>query len=210
MARTKGGSAVMNGRKSPTDGLDDFPTPPWATRALLEYVTKGLGLGGKDTVLEPACNRGYMVRVLQEYFGTVIASDIHDYGCGYDVKDFIAPLLNDFNKVDWVITNPPFNKAEEFINKSLAISEYGCAMFLRSNFAESVGRYQRLFSINPPTIIAQFAERVVLHEGTLAPKGSTATAYAWFVWDKFSYGGNTIFKWIPPCRKELEKASDYE
>ena len=30
--------AVMNQRREARDSLDDFPTPPWATRALCEHV----------------------------------------------------------------------------------------------------------------------------------------------------------------------------
>ena len=36
-------SAVMQQRKEPHDSLDDFPTPPWATRALCEVIAKGPG-----------------------------------------------------------------------------------------------------------------------------------------------------------------------
>ncbi len=35
-------SAVMQQRSEPPDSLDDFPTPPWATRAICEFL-KGLG-----------------------------------------------------------------------------------------------------------------------------------------------------------------------
>ena len=31
-------SAVMQSRREPHDSLDDFPTPPWGTRALLERL----------------------------------------------------------------------------------------------------------------------------------------------------------------------------
>ena len=34
--------AVMAQRIEPADSLDDFPTPPWATRALLKILMKKL------------------------------------------------------------------------------------------------------------------------------------------------------------------------
>jgi hypothetical protein len=34
-------SAVMQQRSEPHDSLDDFPTPPWATRALCEFLRDG-------------------------------------------------------------------------------------------------------------------------------------------------------------------------
>ncbi len=210
----KGSYSVMNQRSESANSLDDFPTPQWATRALYRKVLDFEKMGGncvnpKDTtIFEPTCNRGYMVRPLQEYFGTVIASDVFDYGCGFEVNDFLFDFYN-FSKVDWVITNPPFNHAEEFIAKSLTISRHGCAMLLRSNFAETVGRYNRLFSKNPPSTIAQFSERVPMVKGRIDKKASTATAYAWFVWQPYRVENDTKFIWIPPCRKELEKDSDY-
>ena len=74
---------------------------------------------------------------------------------------------------------------------------------------ENIGRYKRLFSKNPPKTIAQFSERVPLVKGRVDKKASTATAYAWFVWSAFDLQKPTKFVWIPPCRKELEKDSDY-
>ena len=57
----------------------------------------------------------------------------------------------------------------------------------------------------------QFTERVVIHKGRLAPEGSTATAYAWLVWidGGATDDGETVFGWIAPCRKRLERAGDY-
>ena len=81
-------------------------------------------------------------------------------------------------------------------------------MLARTVFAESVGRYERLFSMTPPTKVAIFAERVPIFKERLDPKGSTATSYAWFVWEA-PVGVATQKLWIPPCRKTLERASDY-
>ena len=54
-----------------------------------------------------------MARPLREYFGTVKASDIFAYGHGA-VADFLATPL-EASSVDWIITNPPFRLAEDFI-----------------------------------------------------------------------------------------------
>lgn len=194
-------SAVMQQRSEPHDSLDDFPTPPWATRALCERLV----ISRQSTCREPAANRGHMVRPLREYFGSVEASDIHDYGVGFPVQDYLfgpPPPM-----VDWTITNPPFRLAEQFIHRALATSWLGVAVIVRSAFLESVGRYVNLFSKVPPTQVLQFTERVVMHKGKLSEKGSTATAYCWIVWKKGTVG--TEFRWISPCRKRLERPSDY-
>ncbi len=196
--------AVMAQRYEPKDSLDNFPTPPWATRALLEHVISPQELR-MQSCWEPACGEGHMAKVLDDYFGTVYASDIHPYGYG-STRDFLDDGTD--QDVDWIITNPPFKQAEEFVVKALSIARRGVAMLARTVFAESVGRYQRLFSTTPPTKVAIFAERVPIFKERLDPKGSTATSYAWFVWEA-PVGVTTQKLWIPPCRKILERASDY-
>lgn len=203
--------AVMAQRAEPHDSLDDFPTQPWATRALVEKVIRtDFGSVSDQICWEPACNRGHMVRPLAEYFGRVWASDVHDYGFG-EQGDFLIPGMipwDDGRDVDWVITNPPFRLAEQFIERASQVAKVGFAVIVRTSFLEGVGRYTNLFSRNPPSIIAQFSERVPMVKGRLTATGSTATAYCWLVWIEGET--NTKFVWIPPCRKQLERRGDYE
>ncbi len=70
--------AVMSQRVEASDSPDDFPTPPWATRALLEHII-GPAEVKLRTCLEPACGAGHMAKVLKEYFADVRCSDAHDY-----------------------------------------------------------------------------------------------------------------------------------
>ena len=198
-------SAVMQQRSEPHDSLDDFPTPPWATRALCEWLRERRWQLENCIAREPAANRGHMVKPLAEYFRDVEAADVHDYGVGYPVLDYLfgPPPVS----VDWTITNPPFRLAEQFIERALATSTCGVAMIVRAAFLESVGRYERLFAATPPNFVLQFSERVVMHKGRLAPEGSTATAYAWLVWEPPL--DDTQLSWIAPCRKRLERAGDY-
>jgi hypothetical protein len=199
-------SAVRQQRTEPKDSLDDFPTPPWATRALCEVLVRAYGTLDSMTCREPAANRGHMVRPLREYFDSVEASDIHDYGTGFPVADYLfgPPPAS----VDWTITNPPFRLAEQFLHRAFETSRMGVAVIVRTAFLESVGRYKSLFTVNPPSQVLQFTERVVMHKGKLSEKGSTATAYCWLIWQQGET--ETRFGWIPPCRKRLERKSDYE
>lgn len=197
--------AVMSQRAEPADSLDFFPTPPWATRALCEWLNCLYYLKGAS-VWEPACGRGHMSRVLIEYFKDVQSSDIHSYGYGGLVDFMLYPRLFE---CDWIITNPPFNLAEKFALNALTNERLGVALLVRTNFLESVGRFDRLFLKHQPTDILQFTERVPMHKGRLDPKGSTATAYCWVVWRKSQLGEGTQFHWIPPCRKLFERPEDY-
>ena len=196
--------AGMAQRHESSNSLDDFPTPKWATRALMEYVLK-LKNPNHMSCIEPACGRGYMSTVLNDYFGTVLSSDIYEYGYS-EKKDFLAETT--LAETDWLITNPPFKLAEAFIAKGLKITSQGVAVLVRTVFLESIGRYNRLFSKYPPTMVAQFSERVPIVKGRVDQRASTATGYAWIVWDN-KFEEETKIVWIPPCRKKLEKAGDY-
>ena len=198
--------AVMAQRREARDAPDDFPTPPWATRALCEHILdRPASLRGK-LCLEPACGAGHMARVLQEYFDTVQMSDAFDYGCG-SKRDFLTHPFQP-RSVDWIITNPPFRLAEQFVLRSLTIAKEGVAILARTVFLESIGRYRNLFEHAPPTKFAQFTERVPMLRGRLDRRATTATGYAWLVWE-LDAATEPQLMWIPPCRRQLERDDDY-
>lgn len=205
-------SAVMAQRVEPHDSLDFFPTPPWATRALCEHVLIGGGWSREQladmSCWEPACGEGDMARPLGEYFATVDASDVHGYGFG-QVRDFLfgQPRARSH---DWVITNPPFRLADEFVHQALDAARVGVAVLVRAAFNEGVERYETLFSRRRPAIFAPFVERVPMFKGRLDPKGSTATAYCWIVWSHAPHhAGHEVVRRIAPCRRKLEQPGDY-
>lgn len=199
--------AVMAQRTEPKDSRDDFPTPPWATRGLIEHILGNKKALKKLTCLEPACGAGHMAKVLKEYFGEVQCSDVFEYGYGAKRDYLKRPIAA--NSCDWVITNPPFRLAEEFVLRSLKVARRGVAILARTVFLESVGRYEKIFLQHPPAIFAQFSERVPMVKGRLDKKATTATGYAWLIWQKENSGTPRLM-WVPPCRKQLERAGDYD
>lgn len=215
-------SAVMQQRASKKDAIDDFPTPPWATRALIEHAIMPLLNGGREaglgqwhnplreqSVWEPACGRGFMSEVLKERFGEVLSSDVVDYGYADTDERALGLSFPDGvwkADVDWVVTNPPFNQAARFIETALVVAKRGVAMLVRTAFLEGVGRYNFLFRKRPPTLIAFFSERVPMVKGRCDAKASTATAYCWLIWTNAPPQPPV---WIPPCRKTLERHDDY-
>jgi len=196
--------AVMAQRHEPADSPDDFPTPPWATRALVEHII-GVDRVRGLSCLEPACGRGYMAKPLAEYFGKVDAADAYHYGFA-PIRDFLTFPYEALSH-DWVITNPPFRLAEEFVERALVVARQGVAILARTVFLESVGRYESIFKDRPPTVFAQFSERVPMVKGRVDAKASTATGYAWFVWQAGEVGPRLA--WVPPCRRSLERTGDY-
>ena len=203
--------AVMAQRHEAIDSLDFFPTPPWATRAFFEDVlfkrekdqATGLPLikfrplfGGGElqrgdgpvqslSVWDPAAGEGHMTEVQKEYISRVHASDVHDYGRGYDLGSYVgegADVAKRRGGVDIIATNPPFNLAVEFVERALTEATKIVAMLLRTVWVEGKDRYQRIFLPCAPDIIAQYSERVPMTKGCWDPDASTATAYAWFIW----------------------------
>lgn len=213
-ALPNGNRAIMSSRQEPDDSLDFFPTPPWATRALVERVLHSRQAGldidfSGYTAWEPACGEGHMAEVLREYSSDVLATDIFDYGYGDTTLDFTSDLEASAHiDRDFVISNLPFgDKGEVCAMQALRRARVGVAMFFRLQWLESVGRYERIFKDNPPTLIAFFAERVNLCKGRWDPEGGTATAYIWLVWIK-GEAPRAPF-WIPPgCREALTRPDD--
>lgn len=227
-------SAVMAQRVEAHDSLDYFPTPPWATRALCERLADEFDRGNVSC-WEPACGELHMVRPLAEYFSSVRASDVQAYtpmaDLGRNEQRVQGPQLCDFlltgrseEPVDWIITNPPFNLAVEFIETAVKVAQRGVAMLVRTAFLESEARVTGLFARMPPSEVLVFAERVVMlkarlvRAGSVDPfaakagtKASTATSYAWLIWRWHDFGGDadTRLRWIAPCRRELERDGDY-
>jgi hypothetical protein len=209
-----GSRSIMGSRQEPDDSLDYFPTPPWATRALIEIAFRHLGIENIDSADDPACGEGHIAEVLREYVDPkyVFASDIFDYG--YSERfgpqfDYLNPL-NIMAGPDWVITNPPFgDKTEPFVLRAIREACVGVAMFVRLQWLESGGRYENIFRDHPPTLIAFFAERVNLCKGRWDPEGTTATAYIWLIWIKGKEPRAPF--WIPPGqRNTLTRPDDAE
>lgn len=224
-------NAVMATRVEPDDSLDDFPTPPWAGRALLEKVSADLGWQLSNlSCLEPACNRGFLLRALDERFAHVDAADAFDYGLGFDVDDFLFPRQGDDYRFDCIITNPPFRLAQEFALRGMQQSRSLTALLCRTQFSEGSARFDELFRGRRPFAIWQFVERVVMVKGRCVRAGdpqldafgeplrddkgrvkrhTTATSYAWFLWGP-DRAERTLYDWIPPCRLRLERPGDYD
>lgn len=218
-------SAVMHQRNEAHDSLDDFPTPPWATRAVIEFGIMPLldkperGIH-KMTGREPCANRGHMVRPMREYFRRVVASDIYDYGNNYDQLDYLYP--GPMEPASVVMMNAPFRLNVEFIEKSFETPDWlATAALVRTGFLEGIERCEQLYLPKPPTMIAFFAERVVMHKGVLRnpevdywdfeakrwKRATSATSYCWIIWADGIPPMAPV--WIPKCRKKLERPGDY-
>jgi hypothetical protein len=187
----------LNGGFKPTmkrfadlDGPDFFPTPAWATYALVDNERL------RGTTWECACGDGAMSHVLEAVSQRVISSDLYDRGYGEHGIDFIGAK----RRADNIITNPPYNAAEAFVRTGIAQAKQKFALLLRLAFLEGANRANTIFTKAPPARVWVFSERITFYPKDAERKGSGTTAYAWFVWDKDAPSG-TELKWFKPGYK---------
>jgi hypothetical protein len=171
------------------DNNDFYPTPEWATQALLDREKFN------GTIWECASGDGSMSKIIEKNGYSVYSSDLRNnniYGEGN--IDFLK--IN--KQFDNIITNPPFMLAKEFVEHAKECTTNKIAMFLKLVFLEGISRYDFFKDKKfPLKKVYVFCKRVNLYKGTLdgSGKNSGTIAFAWFVWDK-SYIGEPTIDWI--------------
>lgn len=145
-------------------------------------------MGGGYNILEPSAGCGNVVKAIrnlgldnnitsleirEEEFETL--KSISDEVI---IEDFIKWETKD--KYDIIIGNPPYSLAKEFIEKCFdLVSDRGqVIMLLRTAFLESKSRYE-FWQENPLSGLCVLSKRP-----SFTGKGTDATSYSWFVWDK--------------------------
>ncbi|MFN3523210.1 MAG: hypothetical protein ACK4YQ_13260 [Phenylobacterium sp.] len=187
----------LNGGFKPTlkrfadlSGPDFFPTPAWATHALIDNEKFS------GAIWESACGNGAMSTVLDHAARSVTSSDLYDRGFGEAGVDFLG--------ADWcadnIVTNPPYNAAEGFVKSGVKLARRKFALLLRLAFLEGANRANTIFAETPPSRVWVFSERITFYPAGAVQQGSGTTAYAWFVWDKDAPSG-TELKWFKPGYK---------
>lgn len=171
---------------------DYYATDPKALELLLDVETFS------PYIWEPACGGGHLSETLKSHGYNVRSSDIIDRG--YPDTEILDFLKADRSDCDWlrdIITNPPYKYAQEFVEKSLELSDTGgkVAMFLKLTFLEGQKR-KLLFESQPPKTVYVSSSRLKCgYGGDMGRYKGSAVAYAWYVWEK-GYSGDTVLKWI--------------
>ena len=143
------------------NAADFYATPPECTDALLHHfgwLFQGL------TIWEPACGDGAISKVLESRGFDTVSTDLYNRGYGVSGMDF----LKDKGSCESIITNPPFNLAEQFIERAVQ-KEIPFAM-LRTE----------LFHRTMPLAVTAMAWRP-----TMSPeRGKSGTMdFIWTIWD---------------------------
>lgn len=181
-----GGFKPTTKRFADLNGADFFPTPHWATHALVDNEE----FSGE--IWECACGDGSMSEVLKTTGNSVVSSDLYDRGYGEAGVDF----LRSNRRAQNIVTNPPYNAAEGFVKAGLNAADNKFALLLRLAFLEGINRQKTIFTDTPPSRVWVFSERITFYPAGAVKKGSGTTAYAWFVWDKSADSG-TDLRWLP-------------
>src|SRR5208282_1815687 len=97
------------------EGRDFWPTPPCLTGVLIGDVLPRLPAG---QIWEPAAGDGRLAEAMRSAGRIVVASDIED-------RDFLTDSSP--GVFASVVTNPPYNMLNAFINRALAHLDAGVA-----------------------------------------------------------------------------------
>lgn len=170
---------------------DFYSTPLSMTHQLLNHES----FDTSKYVLEPCCGNNAVTRVLVSRGYEVINFDIRE---GADFLDF-------YDYFPYIITNPPFSLAKEFILKCKEVCTKKFALLLPLSYLHGKERYdlgifKKLKNIHVFT-------RYPLLEESFREDGKYNTGmmvYMWAVWD-MDYTGDPIIKWIDNDEYVLRK-----
>jgi len=167
---------------------DDYQTPISMINQFLEM--KILGYPDKTSILEPAMGKGSIVRSLKEHgYKKVVAYDIQQ---GID-------FLNETQKFDMIITNPPFRKANDFIRKASEVCKREFIFLMPINYLHGKNRYLKFYG--NPDFRFKLSELYIYTRMPMLTNEITefyATGmqvYAWFVFT-LNHHGDVSLNWI--------------
>ena len=175
------GGNTKYGRKA----SDYYPTPPEATQALLDFLNIPHG----TVIWEPACGEGHMVQVMEKNGFEVIATDIQS---GTDFLTAEMPC-----NTEWIITNPPFSLAEQFIRRS-AEHNKPFALLLKSQYWHAAKREALYWEITPEYVLPLTWRPDFLFK--TRGKGAPLMEVIWCVWRPNA----STTKYIPLSKPELK------
>ena len=183
--------------------LDYYATPTVEVINILKELELNFDY---ETILEPCVGGGHMAEGILSYLGPdfetvdLIGTDIKDRGYKnpYWKLEYSLDFFADdypYNEADWVIMNPPYAVIEPFTIRALEIAKKGVIMLARLQFLEGEKRFDSIIKDNPPTDVYVYVDRIQCWKDGIEPEGSSAQAYAWFVWRESKETGTKVH-WI--------------
>lgn len=145
-----------------------------------------------NKIWECACGGGHLSKELEKNGYQVKSTDLIDRGYGISGIDFLS--CEEKFEGD-ILTNPPYKYALEFVEHALELIPVGhkVIMFLKLQFLEGQER-RRLFDTMQLAKVYVFSKRQMCAKNGKF-EGSSAVAYAWYVWIK-GYNDLPKIEWI--------------
>ena len=173
---------------------DYYATEPKTINKLFNVLGSDLAA----SIWECACGEGHLSKRMNELLPhlSIKNSDLIDRGFSCEIIDFLK-YNNPNSFAGEIITNPPYKYAQEFVEKAIDTITEGhlVCMFLKLTFLEGQKR-KKMFEKYPPKLVYVSSKRLKCAlNGQFDNTGSSAAAYAWFVWQKGWYG-DPIIKWM--------------
>lgn len=194
MGKSSSSLFVTNGCSNHSDcdraDLDFYSSDPKAAEWLLQ-----LEPDISDNIWECACGSLSLSDVFTAAGKHVRNSDIIARKDGIEILDFLT-CETPMHDAD-IITNPPYNKAKDFVEKALSLVDDGryVCMFLKLTFLEGKSR-RSLFDKYPPIRVWVSTSRMKCYmNGVSNSNNASAVCYAWFVWKK-GYKGYPEIRWF--------------
>jgi hypothetical protein len=168
-----------------------YPTPPEPIRALLHAEMDRLQ--DFEVVWDASAGDGALVREMEAVGLKVVASDIVDRGCGYEIKsfyDFDRPMAR------CSVQNPPFdqcgwgNGKARWLTHALDVLDLDYMALLLNWTWPGAGGLAGFWAQHPPARVYLMRWKI-----DFTGQGAPPMLNGWFVWDK-KHEGETVLRML--------------
>jgi hypothetical protein len=167
--------------------LNDFYNTPYS---LTEHLLRVEKFDKRLSVLEPATGNGGITQVLQKHWNP---SRITAY-------DRERDFFKDNADYAYIITNPPFSQAIEFIHQARQRAKKKFCLLLPLNYLHGKQRHEEVYKDNQYGLskVHVFTRSILMSDDPLRRDGKTKAGmlvFAWYVFEK-EYSGAPNLTWI--------------
>jgi hypothetical protein len=166
---------------------NDFYNTP---QSLTDHLLRVEKFNKKLTICEPATGKNAIADVLRRHWKT-------DLVTSYDLE---TDFFQDQNDYDYIITNPPFSKATDFILHAKKRVRKKFCLLLPLNYLHGKQRYEEVYTDRKYGLskVHIFTRALLLNDEPVRPDGKAKSGMlvlAWFVFEN-GYDGQPQISWI--------------
>jgi hypothetical protein len=142
------------------------------------------------SVCEAATGNDAITNILRQSWNPELIS-------AYDVeRDF----FQDTNSYDYIVTNPPFSRAIEFIHQAKRLTRNKFCLLLPLNYLHGKKRYEEVYkdTLYGLARVHIFTRAIILNDDPIREDGKAKSGmlvYAWYVFQN-GYGDQPKISWI--------------